>query len=218
MAARTQHAQDSCRQGRAQTRVCLEVGSIWVFATAVDWPGWCRRGRGEDRALECLSNYEDRYRAVVGEAFAPGEIEVVGRVAGDRTTDFGAPNARGPWDLEPLNADERERLVGVLELTWQGFDQVRAGAPATLRKGPRGGGRDRDAISDHVREAERAYAARLGIRVAPRTPWAEQRGTLAEALRSGSVHGPWPSRYVIRRCAWHVLDHAWEIEDRSDLN
>jgi hypothetical protein len=26
---------------------------------------------------------------------------------------------------------------------------------------------------------------------------------------------PWPARYAIRRIAWHVLDHAWEIEDKS---
>jgi hypothetical protein len=25
-----------------------------------------------------------------------------------------------------------------------------------------------------------------------------------------------PPRYAIRRIAWHVLDHAWEIEDKSD--
>ena len=25
----------------------------------------------------------------------------------------------------------------------------------------------------------------------------------------------WPVRYAIRRAAWHVLDHAWELEDRS---
>jgi hypothetical protein len=24
----------------------------------------------------------------------------------------------------------------------------------------------------------------------------------------------WPPRYFVRRVAWHVLDHAWEIEDR----
>ena len=26
----------------------------------------------------------------------------------------------------------------------------------------------------------------------------------------------WPLRYAARRIAWHALDHAWEIEDRSD--
>jgi hypothetical protein len=25
----------------------------------------------------------------------------------------------------------------------------------------------------------------------------------------------WPPRYAARRIAWHVLDHAWEIEDRT---
>ena len=24
----------------------------------------------------------------------------------------------------------------------------------------------------------------------------------------------WPARYFVRRLAWHILDHAWEIEDR----
>ena len=25
----------------------------------------------------------------------------------------------------------------------------------------------------------------------------------------------WSPRYTVRRSAWHALDHAWEIEDRS---
>jgi hypothetical protein len=25
----------------------------------------------------------------------------------------------------------------------------------------------------------------------------------------------WSPRYFVRRSAWHALDHAWEIEDRS---
>jgi hypothetical protein len=25
----------------------------------------------------------------------------------------------------------------------------------------------------------------------------------------------WSAPYFVRRAAWHVLDHAWEIEDRS---
>jgi hypothetical protein len=25
----------------------------------------------------------------------------------------------------------------------------------------------------------------------------------------------WSIRYFVRRSAWHALDHAWEIEDRS---
>ncbi len=26
----------------------------------------------------------------------------------------------------------------------------------------------------------------------------------------------WPPRYAARRIAWHALDHAWEVEDRTE--
>jgi hypothetical protein len=199
----------------APVRVVLEVGATWTFASAVDWPGWCRRGKGEGAALDELVAYAGRYAAVAGPGFVPGDPHVLGRSPGDRTTDFGAPHVIGPWDSEPLAAAEADRLTGLLADCWAAFDRVVAGAPATLRKGPRGGGRDRDAIVDHVREAERAYCSRAGARTPPRTPWREQRERLAAALRAGGPDATWPARYALRRCAWHVLDHAWEIEDKS---
>ena len=30
--------------------------------------------------------------------------------------------------------------------------------------------------------------------------------------RGGAI---WPPRFFVRRVAWHVLDHLWEIEDRA---
>ena len=50
---------------------------------------------------------------------------------------------------------------------------------------------------------------------------AAQRKALLEALRRGADGKPmrergWPARYAARRIAWHVLDHAWEMEDRSE--
>ena len=66
-----------------------------------------------------------------------------------------------------------------------------------------------------MREAERSYGRKIGVRVPPRTPWPEQRAELAAALRTGTSEGAWPVRYALRRFAWHVLDHAWEIEDKS---
>ena len=200
----------------AQTRVYLEVGKTWTFAAALDWPGWCRRARGAEAALDTLLEYADRYARVVGAGFEPGELAVVGRVPGNATTDFGAPDARGPWDDEPLEAAEAARLTGLLEASWRAFDHVVLGAPAELRKGPRGGGRDRDAVVDHVREAERSYGRTIGVRVPPRTSWDEQRVALSAALRAGAPDAAWPPRYALRRFAWHVLDHAWEIEDKSE--
>jgi hypothetical protein len=188
-----------------------------VFAAAVDWPGWCRRGKGEDAAIEALLDYRDRYRGVAGTSFRPGPVDVVGRVpTHSGMADFGAPGAVGPWDDEPLAAREAGRQIRLLDASWRYLDQVVAASPAELQKGPRGGGRDRDAMVEHVREAERAYAAKVGCRIPPRTPWAEQRVALAAGLRAAPANGAtaWPVRYAIRRIAWHALDHAWEIEDR----
>jgi hypothetical protein len=201
------------------TRVSLETGKRWTFAVALDWPGWCRRGKGgmgnTEAALEALQEYEQRYRAVVGKAFTPGVLEVIGSVESDMHADFGAPGIAGPWDSDPLPAKEADRLVSLMEACWKAFDQQVAKAPASLAKGPRGGGRDRDKMVDHVREAERAYASRSGVKVPPRTPWPEQRALIVEALRDVPEGAKWPPRYSITRIAWHVTDHLWEIQDRS---
>jgi len=117
-------------------------------------------------------------------------------------------------EVHPLTDAELSRHVRLLQGAWAAFDDAVAGSAAQLRKGPRGGGRDRDAIVEHVREAERSYARSIGVRLPPRTPWAEQRTAIVDTLGSGPATA-WPSRYFIRRAAWHVLDHAWEIEDKQ---
>lgn len=198
-------------------RIGLEVGQTWTFASALDWPGWCRRGRGQDDAVNRLLEYAPRYKKVAGRGFEVGTPKVVGRVEGNATTDFGAPGMRGPWDDEPLDARETARQVKLLRAAWAAFDQAVDVAPAELPKGPRGGGRDRAGIAEHVREAERSYARKLGVRLPPRTPWDEQRDAIAEALTGtgDGAGGAWPARYLIRRTAWHVLDHAWELGDKT---
>lgn len=195
------------------TEVYLEQGRTWTFACALDWPGWARRGKGDEAALEALLAYADRYAAVVG-SFEPGDLHVVGTLPGNATTDFGAPDARGAWDEQPLDAAGCTRFADLLGACWVAFDRIVAASPPELRKGPRGGGRDRDAVVDHVRESERSYGRMLGVRAPPRTPWEQQRSALVEAVRAGAPDGRWPVRYAVRRFAWHVLDHGWEIEDK----
>ncbi|HEX3004179.1 MAG TPA: hypothetical protein VHO27_08205, partial [Angustibacter sp.] len=171
------------------TRVALERGRTWTFAAALDWPGWCRRAKtraGDEAALEALQEYAGRYAAVVGAdvdagAFEVGAFEVVGAVEGDATTDFGAPAVPGPWDDDPLDGADAARQATLLRACWTALDAVAADAPEELAKGPRGGGRDRTKMLDHVREAERAYARKLGVAVPPRTPWEEQRDLLEAA-------------------------------------
>ncbi len=204
-------------RGPHLTEVYLEQGRTWTFACALDWPGWARRGKGDEAALEELVSYAGRYTAVVADVapdFAPGELHVVGTLRGTGTTDFGAPDARGPWDDEPQDERSRARLADLLVACWRAFDRVVAASPAGLRKGPRGGGRDRDQVAAHVQEAERSYGRTLGVRVPPRTPWTEQRAAVETAIRTGEPGSSWPLRYAVRRFAWHVLDHAWEIEDK----
>lgn len=153
-------------------RVALEVGPKRVFATALDWPGWCRGGKGEAAALDALLAYAPRYAAVVARAdlALPGEPApvVVERLVGGTGTEFGAPGVRAKDEQRPTSAADGERLASVLAACWAAFDDIAAEAPEVLRKGPRGGGRDRSKIVAHVVEAERgAYARRLGVRHPP---------------------------------------------------
>jgi hypothetical protein len=207
--------------------VYLEVGTKRVFAGALEWPGWVRAGRTEEQALDALAAATERYAAVAalaGLARPTAQFEVVERVEGDATTDFGAPSAIPDADRTPLTAKEAQRLADLLGACWTYLDKVVAGAPAELRKGPRGGGRDRDKIVAHVVGAEEAYAGKLGIRRRDLPsndagPGAAMRAALLEVLGRASTGEPlkekgWPPRYAARRIAWHVLDHAWEIEDR----
>jgi hypothetical protein len=149
-------------------------------------------------------------------------LDVVERVHGDVSTDMGVPHAIPARDSEPLESRVAKRLTQLVRASWTVFDRVVAGAPAELRKGPRGGGRDRDKIVDHVYGGDSGYASRLGLRVrAPAlgdTAAVEAyRVAFLDALRHPPEGAKWPPRYAARRIAWHALDHAWEIEDRSDV-
>lgn len=215
------------------TKVYLEVGKSKVFASALDWPGWSRSAKTEEGALEALAAYADRYRPVAERAgvrfpkSAADTFDVIERVKGDATTDFGAPSKAAKADDQPLTKAQAERLASLLEAAWALLADVVAGAPAALRKGPRGGGRDRDKIVEHVCNAEQSYGRKIGVsHSAPdrRRPGGidAMRADIAAALRSARQPVPdletkaWPYRYAARRIAWHVLDHAWEIEDKSE--
>ncbi|HTE84138.1 MAG TPA: hypothetical protein VK821_05350 [Dehalococcoidia bacterium] len=208
--------------------VYVELGVKRGFACALDWPGWCRSGRDEKQALETLAAYAPRYAIVAAEAGFPltpdaAQFEVVDHVAGNGTTDFGAPAGIVDSDNTWVTDEAAERLAELVAASWRVFDRVAAGAPAELRKGPRGGGRDRDKIVEHVLGADTMYARRIGVRrsqpaIGDEAGIERLREAMLEALREQvleAMGNPWPAQYAARRIAWHVLDHAWEIEDRS---
>jgi hypothetical protein len=183
----------------------------------MDWPGWSRSGRDEQTALDALLEYGSRYVRVVGRTAgftAPkdtGELTITERLTGDAATDFGVPGAIPLADRAPLTDDELGRLEKIFHSCWKAFERASKGADG---KGPRGGGRDLAGIEKHVRDAEESYAAQVGLRGdLLEAVGARARGDLPDRGPRGGER--WPARYGIRRAAWHVLDHAWEIEDRS---
>jgi hypothetical protein len=215
----------------------LEVAAKRSFASALDWPGWSRGGRSPDDALAALVAYGPRYAAVAeraGLAFeAPASVDAIAvteRVRGGSGTEFGMPSTPAWAEEEPI-ADDLDRLVALLRAAWDTFDEAIAAADGRrLATGPRGGGRDLARIIDHVRDAEVAYLSKLGSRApaASDRPPAERLSALRTAFTdaltaiAGGEPVPTPSRtqklwsprYAVRRTAWHVLDHAWELQDR----
>jgi hypothetical protein len=223
------------------TDVYLEVGKRRTFAAAVDWPGWCRSGRDEGSALEALVEYGPRYAAAIGDEagrrFRPpaavSALQVVERIDGNATTDFGAPGMPPAGDGRPLSATEARQLADLLQACWLAFDRAAESASGdVLRKGPRGGGRDLGAIVLHVLEADGAYLSSLGGHRSKHGDdgveevIASLRRTFLEVVASRARGEPpprtprsgtlWSPRYAVRRSAWHSLDHAWEIEDRRE--
>ncbi len=212
---------------RTAIRVLVETTPHKVFVSALDWPGLARGARDEAAAIAALFDVAGRYAevaAVAGERFdaADIELEVVDRVEGDAGTAFGVPSRVADEDCRPTDAREAARLAAMVDAAWAAFDRVTAAAPEELRKGPRGGGRDRTKIVEHVNGADGAYASVMGRRHATgdRASVLAMRADVLAILREPSDGSPiagrkWPPRYAARRIAWHALDHAWEIEDRT---
>jgi hypothetical protein len=208
-------------------QVIVETVEKRAFASVVEWPGWSRAGKDEGRALEALVLYAPRYARVAtraGLAFphdvVAADLEVTERDQGNASTAFGVPGRVAGLDLHRVSSAEARRLTDIVIACWEVLAEVAAAAPNELRTGPRGGGRARDAIVAHVEDAERAYAARIGVRLPASTPIATVREAIVEVLGLSSDGSPlpggaWPQRYAARRIAWHVLDHAWEMEDRG---
>ena len=214
-------------------QVYLETSDKKVFACAQDWPGWCRAGRDEELALAALADAAPRYAEVARAAGvdfpaadAAAEFEVVQRTPGGSGTAFGVPGASSKADRAPVEPAEAERLATLVAAAWTIFDRTRARSPESLRKGPRGGGRDRDKMTGHVMDSDSAYAHEIGLKQPPppiddAKAIAVMRDAMLAVLRQPSDGQPlagrrWLHRYAARRIAWHALDHAWEMEDRAE--
>jgi hypothetical protein len=218
--------------------IYLEIGKKKTFACAVNWPGWCRAGKDEEAAIQTLLQSAPRYRRMLESTpikfQLPTRVEdlrVVEHIKGDASTDFGVPGAIRDSDSDPVDGEEAKRYRVILQAAWDSFDQaVQTAQGIELRKGPRGGGRELGAIIEHVEGADAGYLTRIGRKVGcgsepvTRRRVEQARNQILRGIEAGEdvqipTQGPrggkmWPLRYYARRAAWHVIDHAWEIEDR----
>jgi len=203
-------------------------------AFGIDWPGWSRGAKSADLALETLESYRARYRPIAvlagmaREFDAAGPLEIVEDRVGPGSTDFwGISFAPSATEQEPMGEAALERGITLLRASWSFFDGVAARVSAEMRKGPRGGGRDRDKIIRHtIRTESEDFAKQVGLRVpegAALTPdgLRQHRETYVEAMRAynaGEVKRrmrSWTLAFLIRHSAFHTLDHAWEMEDKD---
>jgi hypothetical protein len=211
------------------TDIYVELGGKKAIAWSLEWPGWCRIRTSEEAALKALIDYEVRYQLIAQRAgldFAPGDLVVIERLQGNANTAWGVPSVMASAESRPIDAATAHRNVALLRASWEMLEEVVATSPAELNKGPRGGGRDRDEIRRHVIESERVYARKIGVRHKPfevddKSALNAMREEIAAVLSKPStgeplVDGGWNASYTVRRMAWHVVDHIWEIEDRRD--
>jgi hypothetical protein len=216
-------------------RVIIEVGKKErrVVAGATDWPGLDRWDKTDDGAIAKMTSYVPRYAAVAERAGMAEElarqrlVEVVDRVTGSGSADYwGIAHVPSDVEREVLSPDELERRLALLQACWSYFDDTAARVSAELRPGPRGGGWTRDELIRHVHVNE---AQQFTRKVEVRTPRemvlspdgrAAHREATLDAIRAYNADGriagrSWPIQFLIRRIAHHVMDHAWEMEDRD---
>jgi len=204
-----------------------------AVAFALDWPGWSRGAKTPEVALETLESYRERYRPIalaagMGEEFdAGGRLKVIEDRVGPGSTDFwGISFAPSSREQDPMDDAELERKITLLQTCWGYFDGVAKRVSADMRKGPRGGGRDRNTIIRHtIRVESEEFAKRLGLRIPEEGALAPAklrayRKKYVETMRAynrgeGKPMRSWTLPFLIRHSAFHVMDHAWEMEDKD---
>jgi hypothetical protein len=219
-------------QKKRAIRVLVEQGKKKAVAVALDWPGWNRSGKSETEALQVFAAYRPRYAKIAelaglaDEFRAAGNITVVERIKGTGMTDFyGLSFHSSGAEHEPMSGAVCERKLALLRASWAYFDRVASRVSAELRKGPRGGGRDRDRIIHHANGVEiQDFAPKVGL-IEPADAWRRpndlraHRDAFCAAIRDYNARGAqartWTVQFVIRHSAYHMLDHAWEMEDRD---
>jgi hypothetical protein len=204
-----------------------------AVAFAIDWPGWSRGAKTPELALATLESYRERYRPVAvaarmaKEFDAAGTLDVVEDRVGTGSTDFwGISFSPSSFEHDPMDPAEFARNVKLLRACWAFFDGVAARVSPEMRKGPRGGGRDRDRIIRHtIRTESEDFGKQVGLRVPEEGALSPDglrdfRVAYVAAMRAynageGKRMRSWTLAFLIRHSGYHMMDHAWEMEDKD---
>ncbi len=215
-------------------RVILEIGKKRrVVAGAMDWPGLDRWGTSEDDALARLHRVLPRYAAVADRAgwgrrsTDARDVEVVERVPGSSSTDFwGIAHVPSQIEREVLpsrrpgaSARPPARLLGLLR---------RGGGPRLARASTRHPQRRAQPRPDHPPRVHQRAGADVaqggGPHAARGRPDAGRPGGTPPGVprrhprlqrRGQGRPGAGRIQFLVRRTAHHLMDHAWEMEDRD---
>ena len=183
-----------------------------------------------------LVAYAPRYATVAREAGLAIEppdsvaaFEVIERLDGSATTDFGALSRVTDDDRRPLTAPEIDRLTRLLSACWLAFDAALARIPAATRSVKPKARRSPAAMRQHLLETDVMHLSAFGPAYRKPPPEAidrlepQTRAALVQAIEALPTGPPvqsirrygfdWTPRFAIRRSAWHALDHAWQLDD-----
>ena len=126
---------------------------------------------------------------------------------------------------EVLPSAELERRLTLLRATWAYFDDVVGGVTGELLPSGRVRGRTASRSPATCTSASpsrcRGRSRFERTRDVVMTPdgLAAHREAYLDAIRAWNAEGKrartWPIQFLIRRTAHHVMDHAWELEDRD---
>jgi len=203
-------------------------------AFALDWQGWSRGAKTGELALATLESYRERYRPIANlagmasEFDAAGSLEIVEEKVGTGSTDFwGISFSPSSTEIDPMDEAALERGITLLRACWEFFDAVAGRVSPEMRKGPRGGGRERDEIVRHVFRVESLdFARQVGLQM-PDGPilagdalrqYREDYVAGMHAYNTGQFERrmrSWTLPFLVRHTAFHTLDHAWEMEDKD---
>ncbi len=215
-------------------RVILEIGKKKrVVAGAMDWPGLDRWGTSEDGAIEKMVSYRPRYagvaeRAGMAKAFATGRrpggggTRTRGRVdglLGHRPRSRPRSSARCCRLRTSNGGSTSSKPAGRTSTTWRAASPLNSALDRVAEGGAATGSSGTSIGSSPGSSRTKSRSGRpIEVSFAPDELAAHREAFLA-AIRAYNAEGKpartWPIQFLIRRVAHHVMDHAWEMEDRD---